>query len=119
MIESYALFVGAITGVVMGAIGIGAGLISIPLLIMVGLTIKEAVAVAMVMQLFPQSIFGVMNYWDDIRWMVSTYVILGSAIGIWLGSYLVKHNIISEKYLYRAVTLFLFFASIYFYRKYW
>jgi uncharacterized membrane protein YfcA len=113
------LFIGGIAGVSMGAIGIGAGLITMPLLIYSGLTIPESVAVAMVMQLFPQSAPGVYNYWKYIQWKPTFFVILGSFFGIWLGSILTANNYLSELFLYRFLAIFLFLSSLYFFIKHW
>uniref|UniRef100_A0A6C0KWE7 Membrane transporter protein n=1 Tax=viral metagenome TaxID=1070528 RepID=A0A6C0KWE7_9ZZZZ len=112
-------FIGLLTGISMGATGIGAGLLSVPLLIYSGLSFKEAVSVSMLMQLLPQSILGVKNYWDEIQWGVSLRVIISSILGIYIGSYIVTNNIISEIMLYKILTIFLFFSSIYFYFNFW
>ena len=58
--------IGILCGLSMGSIGIGAGLVTVPLLIIYGINIKTAIALIMVMQLLPQSIFGVINYWNYI-----------------------------------------------------
>lgn len=112
-------FIGILTGISMGATGIGAGLLSVPLLIYSGLSFKEAVSVSMLMQLLPQSILGVKNYWDEIQWGISLRVIISSILGIYIGSYIVTKNIISEIILYKILTIFLFFSSIYFYFNFW
>tara|TARA_A100001011_G_scaffold400696_1_gene517685 strand:+ start:4020 stop:4388 length:369 start_codon:yes stop_codon:yes gene_type:complete len=112
-------FIGILTGISMGATGIGAGLLSVPLLIYSGLSFKEAVSVSMLMQLLPQSILGVKNYWDEIQWGISLRVIISSILGIYIGSYIVTKNIISEIMLYKILTIFLFFSSIYFYFNFW
>ena len=111
--------IGLLTGISMGATGIGAGLLSVPLLIYSGLSFKEAVSVSMLMQLLPQSILGVKNYWDEIQWGVSLRVIISSILGIYIGSYIVTKNIISEMNLYKILTIFLFFSSLYFYFNFW
>uniref|UniRef100_A0A6C0AWU7 Membrane transporter protein n=1 Tax=viral metagenome TaxID=1070528 RepID=A0A6C0AWU7_9ZZZZ len=113
------LFIGCIAGVSMGAIGIGAGLITMPLLIYSGLTISESVAVAMVMQLLPQSLPGVYNYWKYIKWEPTVFVILGSFFGIWFGSMLSANNYLSELFLYRFLAIFLLLSSFYFFIKHW
>lgn len=113
------LLIGMIVGISMGATGIGAGLLSMPLLIQTGLSFKEAVSVSMLMQLLPQSVLGVRNYWSEIKWGVSLRVILSSVIGIYIGSLIVTKNIISQTILYKILTLFLFFSSIYFYLNFW
>ena len=114
----YYIIVGLLTGVSMGTIGVGQ-IICMPLLIYSGLSVKQSVAVGMVMQLLPQSIPGVINYWKDILWYPSFIVITSSIFGIWLGSYLVTKNIIKEYLLYRIITIFLFISSIYFYIYHW
>jgi uncharacterized membrane protein YfcA len=111
--------IGIVTGISMGSLGVGAGIISIPLMIKAGLNIKQAVGAGMVMQLLPQSIPGVINYWDNIVWGPTIALIIGSFVGIWLGSYIVSHNMVSEKILYKAITIILLCSSIYFFYKYW
>lgn len=113
------ILIGALTGISMGAIGIGAGVISMPLLIYCGLNVKQAVAVGMIMQLFPQSIPGVVNYWKHILWYESFVVVTASIFGIWLGSFLVTRNIIPEYIMYRFITVFLFLCASYFYLYHW
>ena len=51
----YAVYaiIGILAGVSMGTIGMGAGLIAVPLLILVGMNIKQVIAAIMVMQLLP------------------------------------------------------------------
>ena len=110
--------VGIIVGISMGITGIGAGLLTITLLSYLGVDIKKAVAVCMVMQLFPQSFIGVHNYWNHVDIYMASLVTIFSFFGIWIGSYLVKINYISELFIYKLITLFLFFTSIIFYFKY-
>lgn len=111
--------IGGIAGISMGSIGIGAGLLTMPLLIYTGMTLKEAVAAAMVMQLLPQSAPGVYNYWNHIRWMPSFLVVVGSTIGIWIGSHCVTDGYLSNRTLYRIITVFLFVSAIYFSVYHW
>lgn len=110
---------GGIAGISMGSIGIGAGLLTMPLLIYSGMSIQQAVAAAMVMQLLPQSAPGVYNYWEHILWLQSMLVVVGSIFGIWLGSYLVTKKYLTNKMLYRIITIFLLISSIYFYMFHW
>jgi len=110
--------IGILCGLSMGSIGIGAGLVTVPLLILYGIDIKTAVALIMVMQLLPQSIFGVINYWNYINWYQSFIVIVASFIGIYIGSFTVSNNYISELILYKILTIFLIINSIYFSIKY-
>ena len=115
----YDLLIGLIVGISMGATGIGAGLITVPLLITSGVSFKEAVSATMVMQLLPQSFLGVKNYWNEINWNLSLRIICTSVIGIFFGSKIVSDNIISELFMYKIITFFLLISSIYFYMKFW
>tara|TARA_Y100000992_G_C21154165_1_gene437727 strand:- start:472 stop:837 length:366 start_codon:yes stop_codon:yes gene_type:complete len=115
----YDILIGLGVGISMGATGVGAGILSVPLLIQTGLSFKEAVSVSMLMQLLPQSILGVKNYWSEIKWNVSLRVIFSNIIGIYIGSLVVTKNIFSQTFLYKILTLFLFFSSIYFYFNFW
>ena len=120
MFETFTyILVGLLTGISMGAIGIGAGVVSMPLLIYSGLGVKQAIAIGMVMQVLPQSIPGVINYWKHILWYESFVVVTASIFGIWLGSYLVTRNIIPEYIMYRFITVFLFICASYFYLYHW
>ena len=110
--------IGILSGLSMGSIGIGAGLVTVPLLILYGIDIKKAIALIMVMQLLPQSIFGVINYWNYINWYQCFIVIVASFIGIYIGSFIVTNNYISELILYKILTIFLIINSIYFSIKY-
>ena len=110
--------VGIIVGISMGITGIGAGLLTITLLSYLGVDIKQAVGVCMIMQLFPQSVAGVYNYWNHTDIFMSMLVTIFSFFGIWIGSYLVKENYVSELFIYKLITLFLFFTTIVFYLKY-
>lgn len=115
----YDIIIGLLVGINMGATGIGAGLMTVPLLIHSGLSFKESVSVSMLMQLLPQSILGVRNYWNEIKWNTSLRVISASVIGIYIGSYIVVKNIISQRIIYKFLTIFLFGSSIYFYLNFW
>jgi len=111
--------IGLLAGISMGTIGMGAGLIAVPLLVLAGLNIKQVIAAIMVMQLLPQSLAGVINYKEHINWTPTIIVIIGSLFGIWLGSHLVINGYISEQLIYRILTIFLFVSSIYFYKTHW
>lgn len=113
------IIIGLLSGISMGAIGIGAGMISMPLLILSGLSLNKAVAITMVMQLLPQSIPGVINYWKDIIWIYALLVVFGSILGVYLGSYLTTNKILKEKLLYKILCIFLLLSTCYFFYNYW
>lgn len=112
--------IGLLAGVSMGTIGIGAGIISIPLLIYSGLNPQSAVGVSLVMQLLPQSLPGVIIYNRNghIPYLPSLFVVLGSMIGILIGSLLVSKNIITEKMMYKIISIILIISAIIFSKKY-
>ena len=118
------LFLGLISGLFLGSIGIGAGLLTIPVLIRTGLTIKESVIIALIVQLIPQTIPGVLAYYNqkmikiDIVY-ISILIILGSFIGVYIGANASIKNYISNRTLYRILTIVLFISSIYLYYNYW
>jgi uncharacterized membrane protein YfcA len=93
------ILTGIITGTLMGVAGIGGGVLLIPMLMMLGLSIKEAVAMSLVLQMVPQTLPGAYLYYKQghIKIYKSIALVLGSMIGVFIGSYLVVNNFISEK----------------------
>jgi len=115
----YAL-IGMLAGISMGIIGIGAGVITLPLLLATGMNIKKAVGCILLMQLLPQSLAGVLIYHKDknIDYTSSLIVIAGSVLGIIIGAYMVSSNMISESFTYKLLTIVLICTSIVFTKKY-
>jgi len=110
--------IGTIAGVFMGIIGIGAGLITVPLLNYTGMTLSQAVGTSLLMQLLPQSLPGVILYEKKgfIDYYKSFLVIFGSVFGIIIGAFLITYNYIEKKYLYKILSIVLIiFACIYSY----
>lgn len=110
------ILIGCIAGLSMGTIGVGAGIITIPMLIYSGMNIRTAVGCSLVMQLLPQSLPGVLLYHkkDYIDWFNSLLVVFGSLIGILIGAFLVSNNYITEKMTYKILTIILIITSIVF-----
>jgi hypothetical protein len=109
------IFIGLITGISIGIVGIGAGILLMPLLISSGVSIHTAVATGLALQLIPQSFPGLWLYYKKghVNILLSFYVIIGSAIGIYIGSYIVNHNYINELLMYRLLFIILILSSIY------
>lgn len=110
--------IGTLSGVSMGIIGVGAGMITIPLLIYTGLNIKQAVGISLIMQLLPQSLPGVMMYYkngyiDTSLIIIALIVVLGSLLGIFTGSYLVNYDYVNLRMMYIALTVLLFGSGLY------
>ena len=117
----YILFilVGLFSGFFTGAIGIGAGVLMIPLLNYLGMTLGQSVASGLVIQLVPQSIFGAYEYYKkgQVILVNTILVLIGSSYGIYLGALFNTKKIIPEKYLYLVLSIILFFSSIYIFLK--
>ena len=119
LVEIIYIIIGTLAGLSMGIIGIGAGIITIPLLIYSGMNIRTAVGCSLVMQLLPQSLPGVLLYQKKnyIDWYKSILVVLGSLFGIMLGSYFVSNNYITEKMTYKILTVILIITTVVFVRE--
>ena len=108
--------IGALSGVSMGIVGVGAGMITIPLLIYSGLTIKQAVGISLIMQLLPQSLPGVMIYYKNGTitmpvFIIAAFVVFGSLIGIYIGSYIVNNDLIDLQTIYGLLSGLLIFSG--------
>ena len=116
------LLIGILSGVSMGIIGVGAGMLTIPLLLYTGLSVQEAVATSLIIQLLPQSLPGVMLYWNkkviNLKLIIiSAFLLIGSLIGIYIGSYLVTKNIINTEEMHILLASILFVSSLYIFYK--
>ena len=110
--------IGALSGISMGIVGVGAGMLTIPLLLYSGLTLQESVGISLIMQLLPQSLPGVMLYYNEgnityITILIALFVVFGSLLGIYLGSYLVNKNYINLKFMYGNLAGLLIGSGLY------
>tara|TARA_B100000424_G_scaffold169719_1_gene130670 strand:+ start:3593 stop:4030 length:438 start_codon:yes stop_codon:yes gene_type:complete len=110
--------IGALSGISMGVIGVGAGMLTIPLLLYSGLTLHESVGISLIMQLLPQSLPGVILYYKEGSITITTatiamFVVIGSLIGIYFGSYLVHNNYINLKFMYGSLASLLIGSGLY------
>ena len=106
----------------MGIIGVGAGMLTIPLLLYTGITVQQAVATSLIIQLLPQSLPGVMLYLKkgviDIKLLIiSAFLVMGSLVGIYIGSYLVTNHIIDTVQMHLLLASVLFTSSLYIFYK--
>lgn len=116
------IFVGSlIIGVIMGLVGIGGGVLLLPLLLMSGLNFQQSVATALLLQLVPNTLFGVMIYYKDkhIIPLVGAIVLITSIIGTTIGSYIGSKKLIKQLYLYRGLTILIFIIGIFFAYRFW
>lgn len=107
--------IGFITGISVGAVGIGAGSLLMPILIMMGVPIKTSVATGLAIQLIPQSFPGLWLYYKkghfDMK--ISFWIIIGSLLGTTFGAYIVNYHIISEKYMYTLLFIMMVISTIF------
>lgn len=111
------LFVGTLTGIFMATIGAD-GLITVPCLVLLGLQLKKAVIIALILQALPQTIPALYNFWknDDIDKhliYISIILILGNFIGTYYGSFIHTENLLTEKQLYQFFVFFLLVTVVY------
>lgn len=111
------LFVGTITGIFMSTIGVD-GLITVPSLIILGLSLKKAVIIALILQVLPQTIPALYNFWknNDITrelLIISLFLVIGNFIGTYYGSFIHTQELFSEYYLYLFFVFFLLFSAGY------
>lgn len=109
------ILIGLFTGTTIGIVGIGAGILLIPLLISSGLSVQTAVATGLALQVVPQSLPGLILYHrkGHVNWWVSLYVIIGSLLGITIGAYLVNNEYIDEKGIYKLLFITLLLCTAY------
>lgn len=115
------LIIGTITGVFISTIGVGAGLITIPSLVVLGMSLHRAVIITLILQLLPQTVPAVYNFWkqgeitNDLI-TLSLILLVGNLIGTYYGSLFHTKDILTEKQFYKILFVFLLFsaASIYF-----
>ena len=111
------LFVGTVTGIFMSTIGVD-GLITVPSLIILGLSLKKAVIIALILQVLPQTIPALYNFWknNDITrelLIISLFLVIGNFIGTYYGSFIHTQELFSEYYLYLFFVFFLLFSAGY------
>jgi len=106
--------IGLITGLSIGLVGVGAGVLFIPFLVYYGLPIKMAITVGLALQLVPQSLPGFYLYYKEghANWFVIFWCFIGSTIGIFIGSYLSTIGIISEIMIYKLLFIIMVATSI-------
>lgn len=106
--------IGIITGISIGLVGIGAGVLFIPFLVYYGLPIKSAIAVGLALQLVPQSLPGFYLYYKEgfVNWFVIFWTLIGSTIGILIGSYLSTMGYVTERDIYKILFIIMVATSV-------
>jgi uncharacterized membrane protein YfcA len=104
--------VGALVGIASGMLGIGGGVLVIPLLVMIfHFNQKTAVGTSLAMLLPPIGIFAVFHYYHAglVRVQPAVALAVGFALGAWGGAHLV--GFISERLLRVMFALFLLYVA--------
>ena len=111
--------IGIITGTSVGLTGIGSGILTVPLLIYAGMTPHETIATVLALHVFPQALPGLYLYYKKGNFNIikSLFVILGSTIGIYIGSFINCENLIEQENLYKLLSIILAISSIFIYCK--
>ena len=111
--------IGLFSGYFIGLVGIGAGVIMIPLLLYNGFTIQQAVASGLFLQLIPQTLPSLYLYYKSNHFLLweSVALAVGSLIGTLLGSYYATNGYLTQKQLYGVLCVLLIITSIYIFYK--
>jgi uncharacterized protein len=83
------IFIGLLAGLLSGLVGVGGGILMIPLLIMLlGLTQHEAQGTALFAMLPPIGILAAMNYYKQgfVKWEYAAVIALTFVVGGYFGS---------------------------------
>lgn len=107
------IIVGIISGFFLGLIGMGSGLITVPGLTLSGMTIKQAITTSLMLQAVPLTIPGFLVYEKKghFEWEGSMYTLVGSFVGILIGSSVSYYSLVSDKNMYILLSLILILSG--------
>ena len=115
------VLIGLVTGVLTGLLGLGGGVLMIPMLLQISIPLQQAVGIVLALQVIPQSIFGALEYYKagylDIK--NSLIVAIGSGLGIYLGALLMTRKVVPEWFLYRMLGFVMIVLGGYILAKFW
>ena len=112
MVEPLVLFaVGLAAGVLSGMFGIGGGVVIVPVLVMLGFGLQEAIGTSLAALLMPVGIFGAIAYYRAGKLKISTssLVALGLVAGAALGAEIALT--LNAEHLQKAYAIFLLVAG--------
>ena len=110
------LFISSIIiGVIIGLIGIGGGILTLPLLVYYNFSFQQAVAISLFLNTIPNALPGLYLYYQNgfLDFNAAIIVASGTIIGGIVGAYIGTNNYIDDKTLYRIYTAFLVMTAIY------
>ena len=104
-----------IIGAIIGLIGIGGGILLLPVLVYYDFSFQQAVAISLFLNTIPNALPGLYLYYQNgfLDFNAAIIVAAGSIIGGIVGAYIGTNNYIDDKTLYRIYTIFLIMTAIY------
>jgi len=108
------LFLGLVVGIVSGMVGIGGGVLVIPLLMFFfGFSQARANGTSLAMLLPPIGIFAVLTYWKagNVDWRFAVLLAFGFAVGAYLGGAIVNRGWINPTALRVGFSLLLVYCA--------
>ena len=108
------LLIGLAIGIVSGMVGIGGGMLVIPLLMFFfGFSQAKANGTSLAMLLPPIGIFAVVEYWKagNVDWRFALLLAFGFAVGAYIGAAIVNHGWINPTALRVGFALLLIYCA--------
>lgn len=93
------ILVGLVIGAVAGMVGIGGGVLVVPVLMLFfGLTRQNAAATSLALFMLPVGVLAVLTYSGvgSVNWWYTGFIAVGYVFGAWLGARLVTAEVINE-----------------------
>ena len=110
------MFIGLVAGILSGLIGIGGGIIMVPMLLLMGFTQQEAQGTSLAALLPPVTLFAVINYHKAgfIDWRYAIIISLVFVVGGYFGSKIaVNIDQRTLKKIFGVLLLFIGFKMIF------
>jgi len=108
------LIIGFLGGLLSGSMGVGGGVIMVPLLVFIlGMSQHQAQGTFLGMMIPPLAAFSAYNYWKAgyINWKYAFILMLTFIIGSFIGSY-ITNNYISDKILKKLFGFIMLITSL-------
>lgn len=114
------LGVGFVSGIAMGMVGIGGGIVLLVMLLGIGVAFQEAVAISLVMQAIPQTLPAAWMYLKKgyVHVPRTAVVIAGSLLGVIVGAWIATKGHIPERVMGQILTVLVALSLIFLIRRY-
>ena len=103
------LVIGCVAGLATALSGVRGGFVLLVMLLVAGISIQQAVATCLVLQLVPVTLPAVYVYYHHghVQLPLVMWVIMGSSVGILLGSWLVRRQFVTDRHIGQAMAIVL------------